>query len=275
MFLYTLIKPVMRIFSANIKTEERITMMRPFLFTRSLVKTMMNRFRGSPFDGAPPGIPTISARKLKLAVLVLVVLMGFGLKGLFAGNAYIVFRCTTTLSVELFDGGLYNSTTYYNFGDVAAADTYVSANPIGVRNNSSGIISRWEVDVPEISGANLGIDSEPGLCKMRVCVKFTTATPVSGDFDVVNDTVPYTGPQQGWATPTGPAKTYNTSNFYWSCGSYIESSHSLDASRVYPISYDPALDGKAYRHMWIRLDTPTAVEGSNLETTITLRITAK
>ena len=53
-------------------------------------------------------------------------------------NAYLILRCTSTISVDLVNGGLYGATTYYNFGDVAAASTRTIPAPIGVRNTSSG-----------------------------------------------------------------------------------------------------------------------------------------
>lgn len=190
-------------------------------------------------------------------------------------NAYLTIRCTATISVELFSraagGGLPAKTTYYNFGDVGAASTATAVNPIGVRNNSLGAITRWELDVVESGGfidpvTRWTLGSAPGLNKAVLYAKFSTSTITTDDFNVLQDTV--TSTSQG-------AKTYGYSNFYSQCSQYTVPTFSSDASLVLPASYDASADGKAERHLWLKLLTPTAVESPNQETNITLRITAK
>jgi hypothetical protein len=187
-------------------------------------------------------------------------------------SAYLAVRCTATISVELFDtsmGGMLGETTWYNFGDVGAVSTAVATNPIGVRNNSSGLITRWELDVSSIdNGWTLG--STPGIDRAVLYAKFSTATLTADDFDMVNDTVPCTA-QAGEA-----AKPYSSSmNFYYAYCSQYYDPHVPDITRVLPMTYDPAPEGKAARHLWLKILTPTALENPNTVTTMMLRITAK
>jgi hypothetical protein len=193
-----------------------------------------------------------------------------------SANAYLVVRCTATISVELFSraagGGLPAKTTYYNFGDVAAASTATSVNPIGVRNNSQGAITRWELDVLEPASPYIDatthwtLGSTPGLNRAALYAKFSSSTLTSADFNIVNDTV--TSTSQG-------AKTYSAGSFYSQCSQYIVPLFSTDASLVVPTSYDSSAEGKAERQLWLKLLTPTAVESANIESNIILRVTAK
>lgn len=190
-------------------------------------------------------------------------------------SAFLVVRCTTTLSVELFSrpagGGLPAKTTYYDFGDMGAASTATTLNPIGVRNNSIGVISRWELDVLESGGvidpgSQWTLGSTPGLNRATLCAKFSSSTITSTDFDMVQDTVPMT---------SQAAKTYSMNSFYSHCDQYVQSSYTSDPSRVLPSSYDNTAEGKAERQLWVKLLTPTAIENPGVVTTIMLRITAK
>ena len=188
------------------------------------------------------------------------------------GSAYLVLRCTGAISVELFDtamGGLRGETTWYNFGDMSAASTATTVNPIGVWNNSVGAITRWQLDVSNVdNGWTLG--STPGIDRAVLYAKFSTATLTNNDFNVANDTVPCT------AQPGEAAKPYSlTRNFFYEyCSDYVEPTYSQDVSFVLPKSFDPAPKGRAERQMWLMLKTPTAVQNANTVTTITLRITA-
>jgi hypothetical protein len=194
--------------------------------------------------------------------------------GLAANTAsvYITLRCTATVSIELFSrpaGALVEKTTTYNFGNVSAASTYVSTAPIGVRNNSSGAITRWALDVTSIdNGWTMG--STPGLNRTTLYAKFSTATLSSTDFDVTNDTVPNT------SQPGEAAKTYSLAQnyFYSYCKNYTEQTYTQDVSFVLPMSFDSAPEGRAERQLWLKILTPTAVENPNTVTTIVLRITA-
>jgi hypothetical protein len=187
-------------------------------------------------------------------------------------SAYITLRCTATVAIELFSGGsLPTSATFYDFGEVGAAGVYVSANPVGVRNSGVGSIANWTLDITEITqdgGASAWvIGNTPGLNRMTLHAKFSTNTLTSGDFDVALDTV---------STTAQGAKAYrldvvNGSHFYDQIASYVESSFSPNASKVLPASYSAT---KSERHMWLKLQTPTAFENANALTAITLRVSA-
>ena len=217
-------------------------------------------------------------RNLLYPALVAAAIIGMSAMRGFAdqsASAFLVVRCTTTLSVELFSrpagGGLPAKTTYYDFGDMGAASTATAINPIGVRNNSIGVISRWELDVLESggvidSGSQWTLGATPGLNRATLCAKFSSSTITSTDFDMVKDTV---------STTSQIAKTYSMANFYSHCGQYLEPSYTNDPSRVLPSSYDSTAEGKAERQLWVKLLTPTAIENPGVTTTIMLRITAK
>lgn len=217
-------------------------------------------------------------RKLKLAVLIIAIAL-FGsiavAEAATSEDCYITLRCTATISVELFSraGGLYDKTTYYAFGDVSAASTATATNPIGVRNNSLGAITSWELAISSIRVQGVGTQwpisfgDTPGLNRMTMYAKFSTNTITSTDFDIVKDTVSIEA--QG-------AKTYNQGSGYFFdyCEQYTSPEWSYPSS-VLPLSYDPSADGPAERHLWIKLLTPTALEYSNRDISITLKITAK
>jgi len=228
--------------------------------------------------GKSAGLLSGLSKKLLFLSFVFAVLMGLSAGTPVAeaatDSAYITLRCTATVSVELFSGGLYNAATYYNFGDVSAASTYTATHPIGVRNNSQGAITRWDLDVTGISndpaGGEWSLGNTPGLNRAVLYAKFSTRTLSSTDFDVANDTVTTTA--QG-------AKRYELNavsgnKFYDQIAAYVEPTFTTDCSRVLPSSYDPSPNGKAERHLWLKILTPTAIENANAQTTITLRITA-
>ena len=210
-----------------------------------------------------------------LVLLVSGIMSAIGISRVFAadsGTAYITLRCTATVSIELFSraaGPLVAKTTYYDFGDVAAASTATALNPIGVRNNSQGAITSWQLDVTAVSGG-WSLGATPGLDRAALYAKFSTATLTAADFDIVNDTVPNT------AVTGEVAKPYSLiSHYYYAyCSAYSEPTFSADVSLVLPTSYDASAEGKAERQLWLKLLTPTAVQNPNAPTTITLRITA-
>lgn len=224
---------------------------------------------------------TAMLRRIKQAALLLIplfVVMAAGAEKAFADNpvsAYITIRCTATISIELFSrvagGGLPAKTTYYNFGDVAAASTATAVNPIGVRNNSQGAITRLEMDVLESGGyvdpiTQWRLGSTQGLNRAVLFAKFSSSTITADDFNVSMDTV---------STTSQGAKTYSNNTFYGYCSQYIEPSYTSDASLILPVSYDGAAEGRSERQLWLKLLTPTAVESPNQVTNITLRLTAK
>ncbi|MFH1369145.1 MAG: hypothetical protein ABII64_08465 [Elusimicrobiota bacterium] len=192
-------------------------------------------------------------------------------------SAYITIRCTATISIELFNraagGGLLEKTSYYNFGDVAAASTATAVNPIGVRNNSQGAITQWELDVLEDGGYidqgaayQWTLGSAPGINKAAMFVKFSSTTLTNDDFDMAVDSL---------TTTTQGAKTYSMTNFYSYCSQYLDSEYAGGANLVLPTSYDAGAEGKAERRLWIKMLTPTAVNGANQDVSILLRLTAK
>jgi hypothetical protein len=214
-------------------------------------------------------------KKLLFLLFPAFLMAAFIVPGVFAadsGTAYITLRCTATISIELFSrtaGPLVAKTTYYDFGDVAAASTATALNPIGVRNNSQGAITSWQLDVTAVSGG-WSLGATPGLDRAALYAKFSTATLTAADFDIVNDTVPNT------AVTGEVAKPYSLiSHYYYAyCSAYSEPTYSSDVSHVLPTSYDTSAEGKAERQLWLKLLTPTAVQNPNAITTITLRITA-
>ncbi|MFH1369144.1 MAG: hypothetical protein ABII64_08460 [Elusimicrobiota bacterium] len=216
-----------------------------------------------------------------LIYLVLILGLFVLFKGtLYAGinsSAYITIRCTATISIELFNraagGGLLEKTSYYNFGEVAAASTATALNPIGVRNNSTGAITKWELDVLEDGGYidqgaayQWTLGSAPGINKAAMFAKFSSTTLTNDDFDMSVDSL---------TTTTQGAKTYSMTNFYSYCSQYLDSSYAGGANMVLPSTYDGSPEGKAERQLWIKMLTPTAVNGANQDITILLRLTAK
>lgn len=186
-------------------------------------------------------------------------------------SAYITLRCTATVAIELFASEVSKATTFYNFGEVGAAGVYVSTNPVGVRNSGVGSIANWTLDITEITqdgGASAWVIGDtPGLNRIALHAKFSTRTLTSGDFDVARDTVPTTA--QG-------AKAYRLdvvdgNQFYDQIAQYVESSFSTNAAKVLPVSYNAL---KSERHMWLKIQTPTAFENANALTAITLRVSA-
>ena len=211
---------------------------------------------------------------------VAVVLMLLGMWSMVAqasdkATAYITVKATATVSVEVYNGvgeSGYPAVTGYNFGNVSAAQVYVSTNPIGVRNMSQGAICRWNIQIFNVQ--NLGTHSawdvanEAGINKFMLCAKFSTATLTTSDFNVATDTIAYQVDKQ-----------YNEgSNFYAYCSAYMIPTSDWvnggDASKVLPRSYTTIkAAGKNERQMWLRLDTPLAI-GNEDEEGITLQITA-
>jgi hypothetical protein len=166
-----------------------------------------------------------------------------------SGIAEINLRCTTTISVSLVAGS-----TYYGFGDLAAATTAYSTTPIIFRNDSNGAICRWNlnVDVTSLNGWTLG--TQPGLDKPAIAVVFKKAAqPLDTDFDMSVDSL------------SVDAKQYTAVNFHNSDYD-ADGPGGTDGSKILPKGYADSIGASADRKLWLKIKTPLAVSDSTART---------
>jgi hypothetical protein len=165
------------------------------------------------------------------------------------GTAEISLRCTTTISVSLVAGS-----TYFAFGDLAAATTAYSTTPIIFRNDSVGAICRWDlnVDVTSLNGWTLG--TQPGLDKPAIAAVFKkSAQPLDTDFDMSVDSL------------SVDAKQYNASTYY-DTDYNTDGPGGTDGSKILPKAYADSIGASADRKLWLKIKTPLAVSDSNSRT---------
>ncbi len=181
---------------------------------------------------------------LLMVAVVLLSLVCSAVPALAAGSdtAEISLRCTVTLSVSLVGG----STSFY-FGDLSAASTNYSDTPIVFKNDSTGAICRWDLNVENASLDGWDLGSAPGLDQVAIAGLFKKDNqPVDGDFDVVADSFSVV------------AKEYNSTSYY--DADYESDGYGNDAAKILPETY--AGTG-SQRKLWLKLQTPLAVTDEN------------
>jgi len=171
-------------------------------------------------------------------------------------TAYIVLRCTVTMSVSLVEPN-----TWYNFGDISAAATYYSTTPIIFRNDSNGAICRWDLNIDAASLSGWALGNQPGLDQIALFGLFRkTNQPTDTMFQVTNSSLSVT------------TKEYNGLNFYDS--DYDSDGYSNDASKILPKAYADQVGKSADRKLWLKIMTPTLVTDQT-QRTLHLVVTAK
>lgn len=193
---------------------------------------------------------------LSAGVLALAVISAGQAQAAQSANAYIVLKCTVTMSVSLVA-----PTSWYNFGEVLAADTYYSNTPIVVRNDSQGAICRWDLNIDAASLNGWTLASQPGLDQLAlsgICRKTNQPTPAM--FQTTNSSFSVT------------AREYNALNFY--DADYESDGYQSDSSKVLPKTYADTVGKSADRKIWLKLMTPLLVS-DQVERTLQLVVTAK
>ncbi|MBT9168216.1 MAG: hypothetical protein DDT19_01561 [Syntrophomonadaceae bacterium] len=170
-------------------------------------------------------------------------------------TAFIVLRCTVTISVSLVAGN-----TWFNFGDISAAATRYSDTPIIFRNDSHGAICMWDLNIEAASLDGWTLANAPGLNQIALFGLFRKTTPTSAHFDVVSDTFSVT------------AKEYNAINFH--DAEYDPHGHGNGAWRIFPRAFADTVGRSPDRRLWLKIQTPTCVTDQNRRT-LQLRVTAK
>ncbi|MBN1824256.1 MAG: hypothetical protein JW803_08060 [Endomicrobiales bacterium] len=184
--------------------------------------------------------------------------------------AYIVLRCTVTLSVALVDGS-----TYYNFGDVSPAATYYSAAPIRFYNNSQGAICSWDLRV-DTNTTGWQIGAAPSLDQITLYGVFKDTKAVTGEDEPIEEA--------DFAAGGSTLSLTNTqySAAYFSIDPQADSGYDNDGSgsgvgdetKILPKSYADTVNKDSSRDLWLKLLTPLAVS-SESEKTFYLWVTAK
>ena len=172
-----------------------------------------------------------------------------------SSSGYIILKCTVTLSVSLVDGA-----SWYDFGDISAATTAYSATPIVFRNDSTGAICTWELNVDNASLNGWQLGNVPGLNQFAMSGIFRkTDKPTAAMFDVNADTF------------SVASKQYDSANFH--DADYDTDGYISQAGYILPRSYAETVGLSADRKLWIKLLTPLAVTDQN-QRTIHIVVTA-
>ena len=178
-------------------------------------------------------------------------------KPAFAGNsaaAYIVVRCTVTLSVSLV---LPN--TSFALGDVSAGQTIYSQSGVDIRNDSQGAVSVWSLNIDTNTLNNWELSDTPGLNQVAIFGVFQK-TQNNSNFDVVKDSF------------SAYPKDYNGDSGVYACGSYVAEGLSGVESKIIPYQCSQT---RSDRRLWIKMLTPLAVTDQatrNIQIVITGRM---
>ena len=153
-------------------------------------------------------------------------------------TAYIVLRCTVTLSVSLV-----TPNTSFMLGDVSAGTTVYSTDGIVLRNDSLGAICNWSLYIDTNTSLNgWTLSNCPGLNQVAISGVFQKLN-VPANFDVVRDTFDAT-PRYYMDVADGGA---------FACGDYTNEGFNNVESKILPNMYSTT---RSDRKLWIKVQTP-------------------
>ena len=168
-------------------------------------------------------------------------------------NAYIVLTCSVTLSVSL----VTSTTGAFMLGNVSAGTTVYSSDGVVFRNDSTGAVCCWDLNIDTNTLNGWTLANTPALNQVAIFGVFQQSQNQS-NYDMSVDSFS--------AFP----KTYNAVTGVFACGSYAGYGAGAEG-RIIPYLVDPL---HSDRKLCIKMLTPTAVT-DQIQRTISITVTAK
>jgi len=192
-------------------------------------------------------------RILRLFLVALILTLGYcSLIGASSGKITISVTLTTSASIWI-------GSSSYDYQSLAANATSISATSIAVRNNSTALITKWELSGAVTTGTNpvslQAWDGTSSLTDNQIGLQglFNSNMPSDGDFTSggTKDTL------------TGTAKIFDDTNNYFTGAAGDENADN---------TANGGINVSNEKHLWFRIKMPPAM--TNPAQTLDVSITA-